>query len=695
MKRLKIIFLIIIFCLFILLISCYNFPAGPVDNGNFLPYEIEPGKTWEIFDTPLKYNSYIEMIDSFMSKDGSKFYALDKNYLYISSDGNNWQTTKIEKPTRICFSSDGKVFFAFGTINSNYSYSLLKSIDYGNTFESLADVSDLDDRNFLISCSDDGSILLYSMDNKLSIYKNSKFYKITAIDDNLIYSMVAVSPDASILLAGKKDGPIYISHDQGNNWEKINSLPDKHWKKAVFSSDSSKIFIITGDNKIIYSIDSGNNWQNISNCPFNNPKDFDISDSGQYIYIAEEEGYIYKSSNGGLTFEPLTILGTKKLTSISCSYDGSKVVAGIKDGSKKILYSENYLNSIIYFNIPISNLDLSYTKIIYDFGAISEDGNSAILLDNANNIIITEDSGHTWQDRSKADFNKIVNFSASADLNVMAVINDNSLYISKDRALTWNKVQSVSFSYEYYGPGLSVSKDGSTIVAVGYNLVCYSKDSGASWHIIDSVKDTFFCCFISNSANIIIIISKNNLYLLKNNSLIRKITNTYFSSPECSMTEDGSKIIINDGNIFFTKDYGDTWSVKNDEFGCVAISSDGSIIMAVEYYCLYGFLSVETGGYIHRFPGDFYNGKILKEYSYVLVRNIVFSNDNSLIFMFNKHNIYASTDKGFKWAHTYLPAEIAPDEIANDGKIIEIKLLNENKKLILLSSSCLAISQTY
>jgi photosystem II stability/assembly factor-like uncharacterized protein len=675
------------FLLFLFFTGCIFQPSEPIE-GDFLTYNLDLGKNWDRLDLPANSYYSTNVTDSLMSKDGKLFYVIMNGYIYKSSDGNNWNKLKLHDVQKACISIDGKTVYAIA--ESQHSYSIYKSNDYGESFdESLADIYEPDLSVF--DCSDDGSILLFAYSKILNIYKNSKFYKVSGIDEDIKYSMVAVSHDASILLAGKLDGSCYISYNLGESWQKISTLGNRKWKKAVFSEDNTKIYIIAEDSNIIYSSDSGNNWIEIQNSPSNKLADISISNSAQYIYVVEDDGYLYKSEDYASSWTSINILGRQKFISIDSSFDGSKILASGKESKNYLLYSNNYLNSIINFYPPQIYDNECWWNSTYKFGKVSDDGNTAIIIGAKYTIYKTEDAGKTWIDYSQSIFNNITYFSASSDLNLLALINDYNLYISKDKGISWQKIGSVSFSESNKAAGLAVSENGLTIVAIASNLIYFSKDGGVQWTKIDSIIDDFCNCSVSYDGNIIIVTSENNLYVCNNNdsnNFEKKFSLEYcfYDIKDFSMSKDGSKIIIcDDYQIIYSYDYGNNWYKKDYGFSNFAMSLDGKIMLAVEHYSTGGFLS-EPSGYLHRFYNNLSNASILSKYSYLQIKKIIFSNDNSLIFMIYPPILYASIDEGKSWAKTYLPGYIG-------DKLLDFKLTEDNRKLIMIDEYYFYISQ--
>lgn len=185
-----------------------------------------------------------------------------------------------------------------------------------------------------------------------------------------IWTAVASSSNGSKIIASAYNGYLYSSTDSGANWTQLTSAGQRNWIDVTSSSDGVNLFAITSTGVAYHSTNSGSNWtvssiysktwtatasssdgslvyavdedgsssyvaySNDYGAVFNYDIDSDsrswnaiaTSDNGNIIYAGANNGYIYKTSNGGTTWSALTAGGSRFWSSLSTSSDGSVIV---------------------------------------------------------------------------------------------------------------------------------------------------------------------------------------------------------------------------------------------------------------------------------------------------------------------------------------------------------------------------------
>lgn len=190
------------------------------------------------------------------------------------------------------------------------------------------------------------------------------------------WKSVASSSDGTNLLASVFNGYLYYSSNSGSSWSELTSAGQRNWVDATLSEDGTKLFGITSTGVAYYSTNSGSNWtlanidsktwdsvassssgalvyavsgestsSNVrsssdygasfevdANSGSRSWESITTSDDGSVIYAGANNGYIYKTANGGISWSALTSAGSRIWSSLSTSADGTVVVASAIEG---------------------------------------------------------------------------------------------------------------------------------------------------------------------------------------------------------------------------------------------------------------------------------------------------------------------------------------------------------------------------
>jgi len=192
---------------------------------------------------------------------------------------------------------------AIGTIFVCGSNWFSRSTDGGETWEPITSIPVSISR---IAFHQNGDIYAAGKDNG-SIYKSGDNGETWIDTDAGInnYRALTVSNEGTIY-AGTVDGTFYISTDSGSTWNYINASPSQI--NSIASSSNGQIFIGTNSHGIYTSTDLGVNWVQLSdNNIYPNTNSITVNDS-DVIFATHSDGIII-STDLGLTWELHTYLG--------------------------------------------------------------------------------------------------------------------------------------------------------------------------------------------------------------------------------------------------------------------------------------------------------------------------------------------------------------------------------------------------
>ena len=242
----------------------------------------------------------------------------------------------------LALSGDGQTAFASAYWGSTYRYS-------GGVWTPSATTpasAYLDN----LSMSNDGSFALAGGDYRLNRY-SSGAWAVTTIPgySGYIWPCISVSGDGSKMLAGARNGRMYLY--SGNSWVETRPAGDanKYWISADMCDDGSVIIAAVGyDNtypaeagRVYLSTDGGTTWTEIR--PDGNAdkvwKGVSVSRDGNVLFaVYQGNNNVFKSIDGGATWtseNPNPPYGADfNWRKIEASYYGNEVVACDPNGSQ-------------------------------------------------------------------------------------------------------------------------------------------------------------------------------------------------------------------------------------------------------------------------------------------------------------------------------------------------------------------------
>lgn len=278
---------------------------------------------------------------------------------------------------------------------------------------------------------------------------------------------VTPTPTMTVTRTVTPSKPSYICFNQ---WHKLTNYDSTFlWTDIISSYDQNKI-LACADNKQLYiSLDSGITW-NINEID-RNWTSVACSNNFDILYAANNTS-ILKSTDNGSSWQ--TIKTSINCSSISCSNNGSIVLAVASVGSVYISIDYGVTWTNIAQNSPINSLAF-WTKT-----AINNNGSIMYITSNTN-IVKSINSGSSWTSIHPISAPWLA-IDCSSDGEVIVTAGTNTrIYISRDGGSSWTARES-SRSWR----DISISSDGTKILATSLDGLYLSIDSGTTWDYINT-----------------------------------------------------------------------------------------------------------------------------------------------------------------------------------------------------------------
>lgn len=344
---------------------------------------------------------------------------------------------------------------------------------------------------------------------------------------------LALSDDGKYQVLASQTEGVYISSDYGWYWTKTLDASANAFVDAAVA--------ITADGKTMYAATEGPT----------SPQNTRING-----------GYLYKSSDYGLTWTQVTSAGTKLWSKIAVSDDGTKLVA-ITEATTGFT-SGNYVvtkNPELFYS---TNSGSSWTNQGADSGwnsvSISSDGSRMWAGSTNSGAWLSSNSGSTWTQKRSVGQSSL---SASADGRVVIAIESSILKMTSDTGTTWSTVARPSAGVGSTNlAGVAISGNGKNLVlAVNNGFLLISNNAGASW--IQSDYNNFYSgSYLSYDTGISVWISRDGLHLASVLYISKDVEENFINAPSAP-----SPLNVSVGNTNASL----TWSAPSSE-GDAAIS---------------------------------------------------------------------------------------------------------------------------
>jgi photosystem II stability/assembly factor-like uncharacterized protein len=286
----------------------------------------------------------------------------------------------------------GRTMYLCCSGNGQYVYQatlgpLYRSTDYGHTFMPL---STENTEWSSISCDQTGQIIFATTWGGI-IYKSTDYgnsWGGTVGPQIVSCGGVHISRDGRYMFTFYMGGKMAWSYDNGVNWQlRLELKHDTPWTmfypsiQIASSAQFNRIYTCSGgfSGKPVMSANYGSSWQTVDlpegpwawtgvGCNYD----------GMIAYFAADNGFVYKTTNYGSSWEQFTKLGKKRWRSVSCSSNGaivtiSTVGEGVfhtKDGGLSWNRINLYGNNDSYFTTQCGSYDGSIHYVGISQGGI-------------------------------------------------------------------------------------------------------------------------------------------------------------------------------------------------------------------------------------------------------------------------------------------------------------------------------------
>ncbi|MEI7777785.1 MAG: hypothetical protein WCI52_04250, partial [bacterium] len=266
-------------------------------------------------------------------------------------------------------------------------------------------------------------------------------------------------------------GKIYVEP----SWKPQASAGQRYWLSITSSSDGTKLAAVNNGGYIYTSTDSGITWtQRLGSGVHNWWSITSSSDGTKLAVVDQNNGYIYTSTSSGATWTQQTGSGQHNWQSITSSSDGVKLAAG--DAGNGYIYTST--NSGATWIQQTGSGQHGWRSI-----TSSSDGTKLAAVDQNNGYIYTStNSGSTWTQQTNSGQHYWQSIASSVDgVKLAAVASGGYIYTSTNSGVVWTQQTN---SGQHGWSFITSSSDGTKLAAVDNGGSIYvSSDSGITWTV--------------------------------------------------------------------------------------------------------------------------------------------------------------------------------------------------------------------
>ncbi len=485
------------------------------------------GDNWRVMNNGLPNNPHCYAIASTST---TLYAAIYSHGIYKSGDmGITWTATGTETSGKTFYSllADGNDVYA-GNSEGGFYHSDNKGATWTKKGNGIGQV-----RSFFIA----GENFFVASQNK--IYKSTdKGNNLVALLAPIIALNYMTGYDNVIYAAGQT---ITISRDYGETWNTTDLGVNDHYYLNSMYAFEDKIIIPDGNSAIFVSNDEGVNWDKITNLPY---ADYvtAVYQEGNTIILSSNDGLYRSDDNGTSWFEKNEGLNNMIITHLEDA--GNMLFAGTGSGifstadngmTWRKLNDGLHDNSVSVFNKVVS------IKGIHTYL-------SNLVVATNSGIFKSTDNGNSWEiKQSLQDTDPNTRFHILAgDKQKLFACENGHQYFSDSNGETWSSRHNPIFNNENI---LNAIVKGDTIVVLALDKVFVSKNFGSSWHSLQIGTGTFH----PNDA----IFFENDLYVATSQGLFRcKYQSTSFTKVIGLPTEVILSLFVNNGGLYAGTDKG-------------------------------------------------------------------------------------------------------------------------------------------
>ncbi len=247
----------------------------------------------------------------------------------------------------------------------------------------------------------------------------------TGLANNRINSIVVSNNN---LFTGTNGNGIYISTNNGLNWNAVNSGLTNTFVRAL-SVNGTNLFAGTYGGGVFRSIDNGSNW-NTANSGVTNPYVLTFSVSGTDIFAGTEAaaGNVFRSTNNGTNWSS-TNNGIPSTIVHSLAYSSTIIFAGT-NGSGIYTSTNNGLNW------SAANNGITNTYI----HAVASNNSNLFAGSEGGFVYLSTNNGSSWTATSVGSAGSTFYTFAFSGTNIFAGAVGGGVFLSTDSGLSWNTI---------------------------------------------------------------------------------------------------------------------------------------------------------------------------------------------------------------------------------------------------------------
>jgi len=255
---------------------------------------------------------------------------------------------------------------------------------------------------------------------------------------------------------------------------------NKAWNVAAMSGDGSVVYACANNDYIYKSTDGGLSFQPITTLTTNYWKDIGTSTDGLYIAVVTFEttpanyqnAKLFISQNGGITWTEK--IGQTRWSSVSVSNNGQKMIASSQDTGSVYISTD-------YGNTWTLNSALGTGNWIV--ARVSGDG--SLFVVGITSVLKTSSDGITWTDNSLpfSQIDKLV-LSTTGQYQLLSIVNGGTpyIYISQNFGTDISTTAVRTGGFGQTSVSLSISSSGQYMTySIGGNTIGVSSNFGTNF----------------------------------------------------------------------------------------------------------------------------------------------------------------------------------------------------------------------
>jgi photosystem II stability/assembly factor-like uncharacterized protein len=390
------------------------------------------------------------------------------------------------------FSSDTIMVFGWG---SDYDGTMFTcSHDGGATWRNVLEMPNVGSGNYnqgtmYFLNSNEGYLYCTTPDTILKTtdggltWQNGGTLTLSGGTDFFLNTMHYFDANNAVAFASYGANPVYTT-DGGNTWTDATHAANTSWIYSMkFVKNSLVGYANGGGGEVLKTVDGGKNWLSVQSPLRSTQWGVDFVDN-QNGFTCGNNGSIYKTTNGGVSFSALTSGVTDRLTSIqkvrntqtlyTCGFNGT-ILKSTNDGSNWTVQTSGTTKSLnsIYFL----------------------DTNNGIAVGDSGTVLKTVNGGTTWNSvniGSTAKLNRVkikgVNvYIASDTLSFTSGV----FYKSHDSGNTFSAITINDFPESYFG--LTFINDSTGYMCGTNGTIIKTTTYGQTWiQNLTNTTDEFF-----------------------------------------------------------------------------------------------------------------------------------------------------------------------------------------------------------